>query len=129
MQFLRVLTRFPRWMYIQNVTTRSAWAVEEDWQTLTFNPHGFEWDHEKAKSNTAKHGIGFDEAARIFNGEILARQESHDTEDRYAAIGLARGSTLVVVFTERGENIRIISARRATPSERRRFGSHFSQGP
>lgn len=99
--------------------------MDQDWETLEFDFTGFEWDYEKAKSNQRKHGVGFEEAAQIFGSGILARHETHETEDRYVAIGLAGTKTLVIVFTQRRENIRIISARKATSSERRRYGSHF----
>ena len=56
---------------------------------------------------------------------ILARHEIHESEDRYVAIGLAEAKALVVVFTQRRQNIRIISARKATSPERRRYGAHF----
>ena len=99
--------------------------MDQEWIALEFDFTGFEWDYEKAKSNQRKHGVGFEEAAQIFGNGILARHETHETEDRYVAIGLAGIKTLVVVFTQRRENIRIISARKATPSERRRYGAHF----
>ncbi len=94
--------------------------MELDWEALEFDFTGFEWDHEKAKSNKRKHGVGFEEAAQIFGSGKLARLETYETEDRYVAIGLAEAKALVVAFTQRGETIRIISARKATPSERRR---------
>ena len=99
--------------------------MSQDWEALEFEFAGFEWHDEKAKSNRRKHGVGFEEAAQIFDSGILARHETHETEDRYVAIGLAGIKALVVVFTQRGENIRIISARKATSSERRRHGAHF----
>lgn len=99
--------------------------MDQEWIALEFDFTGFEWDYEKAKSNQRKHGVGFEEAAQIFGSGILARHETHETEDRYVAIGLAEAKTLVVVFTQRRENIRIISARKATPSERRRYGAYF----
>jgi len=92
---------------------------------LDFEFVGFEWHDEKAENNRRKHGVGFEEATQIFESGILARHETHETEDRYVAIGLAEAKTLVIVFTQRRENIRIISARKATPSERRRYGAHF----
>ena len=73
--------------------------MDQDWETLEFDFAGFEWDHEKAKSNRRKHGVGFEEAVQIFGSGILARHETHETEDRYVAIGLAGIKTLVVVFT------------------------------
>ena len=94
--------------------------MDQDWGTLEFDFTGFEWDYEKAKSNQRKHGVGFEEVAQIFGSGILAHHETHETEDRYVAIGLAGTKTFVVVFTQRRENIRIISARKATSSERRR---------
>ena len=99
--------------------------MNQDWEVLDFEFAGFEWHDEKAKSNRRKHGVGFEEATRIFENRILARHEIHETEDRHVAIGLAEAKTLVVVFTQRRENIRIISARKATSSERRRYGAHF----
>jgi uncharacterized protein len=100
--------------------------MSQDWEVLEFDFAGFEWHDEKAKSNRRKHGVGFEEATRIFETGILARHEIHETEDRYVTIGLAEAKALVVVFTQRGETIRIISARKATPSERRRYGAHFA---
>ncbi len=99
--------------------------MSQNWEALEFEFAGFEWHDEKAKSNRRKHGVGFEEAAQIFGSGILTRHETHETEDRYVAIGLAGIKALVVVFTQRRENIRIISARKATPSERRRYGAHF----
>ena len=100
--------------------------MSQDWEVLEFEFAGFEWHDEKAKSNRRKHGVSFEEAIQIFGSGILARHETHETEDRYVAIGLAEAKALVVVFTQRHENIRIISARKATQSERRRYGAHFN---
>ncbi len=100
--------------------------MDQDWEVLGFDFSEFEWDYEKAKSNKRKHGIGFAEAIQIFANGIIARHEIHETEDRYVAIGFAGAKAIVVVFTERRKSIRIISTRKATPSERRRHGAHFS---
>ena len=99
--------------------------MEADWEILEIDFAKFEWGYEKAKSNRRKHGVGLEEATQIFGGRIIARLEIHETEDRYVAIGFAGDKALVVVFTERQGNIRIISARKATPSEHRRHGSYF----
>lgn len=99
--------------------------MNQDWEVLSFDFAGFEWDDEKAESNQRKHGVGLEEATAIFEADVVARHETHETEDRYVAIGIAWNKTLVVVFTQRRNNIRIISARKATPSERRRHGAHF----
>ena len=81
----------------------------------------FEWDEEKNRINKEKHdGIGFEIAVRVFLDE--KRIERYDvehsslTEDRWNAIGMVN-RLLFVVYTERGERIRIISARRATKKE------------
>ena len=76
----------------------------------------FEWDEEKDLINRRKHGISFETAAYVFRDEyhIEMYDFEHSTdEDRYIAIGMV-GNLLFVVFTERGENIRLISARLAT---------------
>jgi uncharacterized DUF497 family protein len=83
----------------------------------------FEWDSKKAKSNLRKHKVSFNEAATTFN-DILSftfEDEAHsDVERRYATLGMSyRGRILVVAHTMRGEKVRIISAREATPRERR----------
>lgn len=86
----------------------------------------FEWDDEKEKINIGKHGIDFTTAARVFNDENILElyDESHsDNEERYIAIGIIDGITylVMVVFTEREEAIRIISARKATKKEGRMY--------
>lgn len=83
----------------------------------------FEWDSRKAKSNLRKHKVSFEEAATVFS-DILSftfEDEAHsDVERRYATLGMSyRGRILVVAHTMHGENVRIISAREATPRERR----------
>lgn len=83
----------------------------------------FEWDEEKAKINQKKHGISFETAARVFLDEdrIEILDEGHSTEEeRFITIGRA-GDILFVVYTERTPNIRLISARLATPKERRLY--------
>ncbi len=83
----------------------------------------FEWDEEKNAINKKKHGISFETAAYVFRDEnyIEMYDFEHSTEeDRYIAIGRV-GEVLFVVFTERKENIRLISARLATDAERRLY--------
>jgi hypothetical protein len=85
----------------------------------------FEWDEDKAKANLRKHGVGFDEATTIFSDpfSITIPDPKHSTdEQRWIDIGSSdKGRILVVAYTERGANIRIISCRRATPRERRDY--------
>ena len=85
----------------------------------------FEWDEKKAQQNIRKHGASFKEAATVF-GDLLSltiEDPLHsDEEDRFVTIGESfRRRILVVVHTERGSNIRIISARTATRRERRTY--------
>ena len=83
----------------------------------------FEWDEEKDRLNRVKHGISFETASYVFDDvnyiEMYDFEHSID-EDRYIAIGMV-GDLLFVVFTERKEKIRLISARLATESERRLY--------
>ncbi|MBD2355874.1 BrnT family toxin [Tolypothrix sp. FACHB-123] len=84
---------------------------------------GFEWDEEKAKENLRKHGISFEEAKTVFNDPfaITINDPEHSIdEERFIDIGLStRGKLLVVVYTERQLNIRIISCRQATKLEQK----------
>lgn len=78
----------------------------------------FEWDDEKAQLNQGKHGVSFEEASSVFLDVdyLLTGDPVH--EDRFIALGFSQlARLLVVVHLERGERIRIISARRATRPE------------
>jgi uncharacterized DUF497 family protein len=82
----------------------------------------FEWDRVKAAANLAKHDVSFREAATVFRNPLAETgsdpDHSHD-EERFVTFGAStRGRLLVVAHTERGDTIRIISARRATAAER-----------
>lgn len=91
-------------------------AAEEDAPMIL----KFEWDDEKDRMNREKHGISFETASYVFRDEYYIEMydfEHSIDEDRYIAIGMV-GDVLFVVFTERGENIRLISARPATEKER-----------
>ena len=83
----------------------------------------FEWDARKAALNFAKHGVTFKEATTAFRDPLSATAHDPDHsagENRFVSFGLsAKGRLLVVSHTERGETIRIISARLATRQERR----------
>ncbi len=85
----------------------------------------FEWDEEKAQANLRTHKVSFDEATTVFSDpfSITIPDPDHSTdEERYIDIGTSdKGRLLVVSYTERGANIRIISCRKATPTERRRY--------
>ena len=84
----------------------------------------FEWDENKEKINISKHGLDFSTAALVFRDQNRLEwfDELHsDYEDRYITIGEINGIAVVlmVVYTERGDAIRLISARKATKTERR----------
>jgi len=85
----------------------------------------FEWDPSKAAANLRKHGVSFNEAATAF-GDFLgatAVDPDHSTdENRYITVGSSnRGRVLMVAHVERGDRIRIISARTLTRTERRDY--------
>lgn len=86
----------------------------------------FEWDDEKEKINIAKHGMDFTTAARVFKDEYrleIYDDKHSDTEDRYITIGIIDNIAYVVmvVYTEREDAIRLISARKATKRERSKY--------
>ena len=82
----------------------------------------FEWDNQKAATNLRKHGVSFDEAVSVF-GDAMALTfsdtEHSEEESRSRTYGQStRGRLLVVVHTERRNNVRIISTRKATRYEK-----------
>jgi uncharacterized DUF497 family protein len=89
----------------------------------------FEWDDAKAEANRRKHRVDFIDATTVFYDPfvIIEPDALHsDGEVRSKATGLsAKIRVLLVVYTERRERIRIISARKATPQERREYESQF----
>ena len=88
----------------------------------------FEWDDEKYRINVKKHGIHFEDAARVFFDENRFEdfdEEHSDDEDRIKVVGMVE-KVLVVIYTERVEKYRIISARRATKNERNDYYGQFS---
>ncbi len=85
----------------------------------------FEWDAEKAKENRRKHRVSFEEGIRVLSDPLSITIDDPDhsaNERRYVDIGTSeKGHLLVVSYTERGGSIRIISCRKATLRERRRY--------
>ena len=82
-----------------------------------------QWDREKAAANRSKHGVDFADAATVLTDDFaLTRRDETANEERFVTVGRdAIGRVLVVVFAWRGESVRLISARRATASERRQY--------
>ena len=85
----------------------------------------FEWDEEKSRGGLRKHGVSFDEAKTVFNDPFamtISDPEHSSEEDRYIDMGMSsQGRILVVWYTERGRNIRIIGSRKATRTQRREY--------
>jgi len=91
----------------------------------------FAWDEAKAEENRHKHGVSFDEASTVFADENARLKHDPDhaqEEDRCLLLGFSAKLRLLLVchaYRENDEVIRIISARKATPNERRQYGSYL----
>jgi len=85
----------------------------------------FEWDTRKSAANLRKHGVSFAEAGTVFGDELsitVPDPDHSDKEDRFITIGWSNlHRLLMVAHTDRGENIRIISARELTKVERKEY--------
>ena len=85
----------------------------------------FSWDPNKDRLNQTDHGVGFQEATTVFGDALALTVPDPDhsiDEERFVTIGQSRSGNLLVVFhTEYGDNIRIVSARRATAHERKDY--------
>lgn len=85
----------------------------------------FEWDANKAAANVAKHGVSFSEAMTVFGDPLeitISDPDRSDAEHRFLSMGFSGAERfLVVAYTEREGRTRIISAREATPRERRQY--------
>jgi len=84
----------------------------------------YEWDPAKARANLAKHGIRFADAIAVLEDEraLTIRDPSSEDEERWITLGSdAMGRVLVVVYSWRSGNARLISARRATRRERKQY--------
>ena len=92
----------------------------------------FEWDTDKAHANIRKHAVSFEEAASIFRGFYVRRSDTRRNygEDRFIALGRdSNGVILNVIFTPRGDNIRIISAWKASNNEREDYTKALPDRP
>ena len=85
----------------------------------------FEWDRDKGRQNESKHGVSFADTFGVFEDpRALTVEDRRREEERYISIGMdGFARVLVVVYAWRGESIRIISARKANPSEVRQYES------
>ena len=83
-----------------------------------------EWDPGKARLNARRHGVSFADAVASLEdeGALTMRDPFSEEEERWVTMGLdAMGRVLVVIYTWRGESMRLISARKATRREQRRY--------
>jgi len=85
----------------------------------------FEWDANKAASNLSKHEVSFEEAKTVFDAPLYVDfygPDHSEDEERYLIVGESnRGRLLIVSYTERGNSIRLISAREVTRTERESY--------
>jgi uncharacterized protein len=85
----------------------------------------FEWDKSKAERNLSKHGVSFEEAKTIFDDPFYVDfydPDHSEDEERYLIVGESkRGRLLIVSYTERGDAMRLISAREVTRTEREAY--------
>jgi uncharacterized protein len=87
----------------------------------------YEWDQEKAEANLQRHNVDFADAVSVLEDDAaLTLEDQYPYEERFVTVGMdALGRVLVVIYTWRGELIRLISARKATPRERGQYeGKH-----
>ena len=89
----------------------------------------FAWDEVKAEANQRKHGVSFEEASTVFadeNGRLKHDPDHSQEEDRFILLGFSAKLRLLIVchaYRENDEVIRIISARKEKPHERKQYGS------
>lgn len=95
---------------------------------MIMNAMRFAWDEAKATENHRKHGVSFDEGSTVFANENARLKQDPDhsqEEDRFILLGFSVKLRLLIVchaYRENDEVIRIISARKATPNERKQYG-------
>jgi len=82
---------------------------------------GFEWDAEKERRNVELHGIDFAIALAIFDGQGVTTRSDRGGEHRWSFTGVHEGKLGTIIYTIRGTNHRIISARRAGRNEKREY--------
>jgi len=88
----------------------------------------FEWDEAKRLANLDKHGIDFIDVPEVFDGDIITVEDSRYSygEQRFVTFGVLQGRVVAVVYTDRGESVRIVSARKATKNEQRTYFQEIS---
>lgn len=83
----------------------------------------YQWGKDKAATNLSKHGIDFADAVSVFSDDLaITTQDERFDEERFITIGRdVFGQVLILVYTFRGNQIRVISARKATRRERKQY--------
>ena len=89
----------------------------------------FEWDINKNEKNIMRHGIDFQDAYLVFEHPMLVKIDTRKDygEQRLVGLGLLFDTEVVIVFTKRADNIRVISIRRANRNERKIYQEKFAQ--
>lgn len=83
----------------------------------------FEWDEQKSRQNLSKHGLSFHDAESVFAGSCMtfADERFEYGEERFVTLGQLKGRLVVIAYTPRGENTRIISMRKANSREKKHY--------
>lgn len=89
----------------------------------------FDWDENKNTINISKHGIDFNDIPEAFDNEMLIKKDEREDygEDRFIGIGKIMSVEIVIVWTIRGDKIRIISARQANKKERKIYNDKINK--
>lgn len=89
----------------------------------------FDWDENKNTINITKHGIDFNDIVEAFENEMLIQRDEREDydEDRFIGIGRIMSVEIVIVWTIRGNKIRIISARQANKKERKIYNAQVNK--
>jgi uncharacterized DUF497 family protein len=89
----------------------------------------FEWDADKNRTNREKHRIAFEDASVLFDQPHLKLRSADHGETRWIALGAVEGRMIAVIYTQRQERIRLISARAARKNERKIYEEHIGRPP
>ncbi len=107
----------------------AIFLLERDEHVEFYDNLIFDWDENKFKNNVIKHGVSFYEAMTVLlpSTSLTENDDRHSQdEERYKTIGYSnKNRLLVVIHTDRENKIRIISARKANNSEKRKYDEHF----
>ena len=98
---------------------------EIDPNALFARIRAFEWDDEKYEANLREHEIDFRDARWVIDSPTIVRRSDRKGEVRYMVFGFVEDKEVVIICTMRGENCRLISARRARRDERQKYHSRI----